>query len=325
MSRLFLHNREIETLFQLLGEKENNITYSVGWALSRSPAFLSAFLGEVAGLWRKVDDVVVRLQEFRKGKGVTDIELELPGQFRIIVEAKRGWNLPRSKQLKKYASRFEERRAPVKRFVILSECSKEFTKDHLDYSEIRRVPVKPLSFRGVDALASKAEAKGSHAEKRLLHELRTYLGRIMTMQNLESNMVYVVAIRSGAPRGWRIPSIDIVEERHRYFHPAGINGWPKEPPNYIGFRYGGRLQSIHYIESYEVVTDLHKVCREIPSGEWVPMFVYRLGPPIHPPRAVKTGKIYRANRVWCMLDALLTCKTISAARNLTQKRLQRAG
>ena len=74
MPELYLHNKMIDTLFELLGEKENDVTYSVGWALSRSPAFLSAFLKEVVGFQKNVDDVVVRLQDYRKQKGITDIE-----------------------------------------------------------------------------------------------------------------------------------------------------------------------------------------------------------------------------------------------------------
>src|ERR1700694_4390277 len=46
MSELYLHNKPIESLFQLLGEDENDITYSIGWALHRSKAFLRLFLKE---------------------------------------------------------------------------------------------------------------------------------------------------------------------------------------------------------------------------------------------------------------------------------------
>ena len=34
---LKLHGRPIGTVFDLLGKKENDITYSVGWALAQSP------------------------------------------------------------------------------------------------------------------------------------------------------------------------------------------------------------------------------------------------------------------------------------------------
>jgi hypothetical protein len=46
MPELYLHNKQVESLFQLLGQDENDITYSVGWAMHKSPAFLSEFLKE---------------------------------------------------------------------------------------------------------------------------------------------------------------------------------------------------------------------------------------------------------------------------------------
>ena len=36
MADLSLHNRELNSVFELLGTKENDITYSVGWALAHS-------------------------------------------------------------------------------------------------------------------------------------------------------------------------------------------------------------------------------------------------------------------------------------------------
>ena len=43
---------------------------------------------------------------------------------------------------------------------------------------------------------------------------------------------------------------DIVNKKRIYFHPVGggPGGWPSEPPNYIAFRYGGKLQTIHHID-----------------------------------------------------------------------------
>jgi hypothetical protein len=321
MPELHLHNEKIDSIFQLLGEKENDITYSVGWALSRSPAFLSAFLKTVGEPTDRIDQITIRLQDYRKNQGVTDIEIELPGYFHIIVEAKDGWSLPKRRQLRKYSRRFWAAQARSRRFVILSEYSSEYAKRNLDYKKIRRIPVSAFSWRQIAELAKVALPHGTSAEKRLLRDLLLYLGRITIMQNLQSNMVYVVALSSETNRGWKISWIDIVEKLRRYFHAAGTGGWPKEPPNYIGFRYKGMLQSIHHIEGHEIVTNLHKVSPKIPTGLWVPMFVYRLGPAIRPKKPVKTGRIFRNGRVWCMLDTLLISKTISAARDLTRKRL----
>ena len=51
-------------------------------------------------------------------------------------------------------------------------------------------------------------------------------------------------------------------------------------------------------------------------------FVYSLGPAIIPSKEVRTGRIYPSDRVWCHLDTLLTCDTISDARDLTKKRME---
>ena len=120
-------------------------------------------------------------------------------------------------------------------------------------------------------------------------------------------------------------------QRHRYFHPVGGSGWPKTPPNYLGFRYGGRLQSIHHVDSYIVVADGEAMAAafpEMPSATWEAQdvftkahFLYRLGPAIAPAHEVKTGEIYRNGRVWAALDLLLTSQTISKARDLTQQRI----
>ncbi|MGA8656903.1 MAG: hypothetical protein WB586_12210 [Chthoniobacterales bacterium] len=74
MPDLFLHARMLESVFELLGAKENDITYSIGWALSRSPAFLKALFQRIFPRKRRFDTdaINVRLQEYRQ-KGATRI------------------------------------------------------------------------------------------------------------------------------------------------------------------------------------------------------------------------------------------------------------
>ena len=309
MTELYLHNRKIDTVFGLLGEHENDISYSVAWALAKSPSFLHTFVQRVNGSKIKAGDISIRLQQYEGGGGFTDIEIESPSKFYIIAEAKRGWNLPRHEQLQKYAERFKHSSALLKSFVVFSECSQEYAEVHLEDHEVAGVRVEPISWKELAVIAEKAREDASYTEKRLITELLTYLREVMTMQNLDSNWVYVVALGWGTPRGWHISWIDIVKKRHRYFHPVGGSGWPKQPPNYIAFRYYGKLQSIHHIESYEVLTNMHRRIPEIKDEEWEPHFLYTLGPQ----REVRTGNIYRSGRVWCMLDTLFTCNTISDA------------
>ncbi len=322
MSELFLHNRPVDSVFQLLGEHENDMSYSVGWVLAQCPSFLHDFLSEVAGTGTDTRDVTIRLQQHETAKGITDIELLAPGRFHVIVEAKRGWNLPTREQLETYAAResFVNDPSPLKRLVVFSECSREYARQRLEAHKIEGLAVQHLSWKEVVTLGRKAQPKGSNAEKRLIGELLTYLGRLITMQNLDSNWVYVVALAKGKQEGWDISWIDIVKEKRRYFHPMGSRGWPKQPPNYMAFRYDGKLQSIHHVDDYEVITDLHKHMPEIPSQDLGPLFFYRLGEPFGPSKKVRMGNLWSNGRVWCMLDTLFTCDTVAEAGILSRER-----
>ena len=142
------------------------------------------------------------------------------------------------------------------------------------------------------------------------------------MQNKDSNWVYIVALGCDKPSGWQINWQDIVNIKEKYFQPiCGINGgWPSEPPNYIAFRYRGKLQTIHHIDKYEVFNDPSIHFSEIPKGNWGNHYLYHLGPAIKPIHEVKSGKrIVRDMRVWAMVNLLLTSQTIQEARDKSEK------
>ena len=268
------------------------------------------------------DKVSINLQHYEKRGGITDIELELPGRFFIIVEAKRGWHLPSKRQLMMYGRRKSllKNKAPIKRFVVLSGCSKEYADIYLERKTVRGIKVEPVSWQDVAVMAKRAKSQSNHAAKRMLDELLLYLKEVIDMKRVDSNWVYVVSLGRHMPRKWRISYFDIVNKKRLYFHPVGGEGWPKEPPNYLALRYHGKLQSIHHIESAEVVTNMHSRIREIPKQEWSPHFLYKLGRPFVPDKEVRVGNIFRNGRVWCMLDTLFTSKTISRARDISKKR-----
>lgn len=314
-TEILLHGRHVHSVFELLGAKENDLTYSIGWALSQCPTFRSTLIDAVfpdePGL--AIDRVA--LQERASTAGVTDIELIGP-RAHVIVEAKRGWEVPRQEQLRLYAPRL--RQDVRKAIVVMSECSPEFAAIHLA-PNIDNVRVAHLGWREIAGFARLKHCKPS--ERLLLAQLRLYLERIVKMQNQDSNLVYVVSLGRDRPPWSTMTWTQIVEERSCYFHPIGIDGWPKEPPNYLGFRYDGRLQRISHVENWKVFTELHS---ELPGlgnpGLWEPHFLYTLGPAIVPPRLVKNGNIYPNGRVWAMLDLLLTCDTVAEARDRTKLR-----
>ena len=115
--------------------------------------------------------------------------------------------------------------------------------------------------------------------------------------------------------------VDVVEQDRSYFHRVG-NNWPTQPPNYVAFRYHGRLQSVHHVDNFQIVADVFAI-----NPLWLHTvddhFVYSLGPPMRPPTEVRTGDIIRNARCTCAIDTLLSgaFDTISSARDETNRRL----
>ena len=315
--------REPKSVFGLLGQDENSATFSVGWALSRSPSFLAEFVRKLAaGMRLDYENVAIELQRHEVDGGFTDIELRCKGVCHIIVEAKRGWVIPDVLQLTKYADRLSGDQSAVSRIVSLSAAGSGYAAKRLP-EKVKGVAVVHWSWADLRRLVVDAYGQASSFEEKLwLRELNKHLEGYVSMQNPQDNLVYVVSlssqpIREGNSYSW----IDVVEKDGSYFHPVG-NRWPLLPPNYIGFRYWGQLQSVHHIDAYEVVTNLASVNPRWPDSD-TDHFVYRLGPAMRPKTPVKTGNIFRNHRVRCAIDTLLSgaYTTISDARDETNRRL----
>lgn len=325
MSSLYAYHNEIKSVFQLIGTLENDITKSIAWVLSNCPMFLSNIVKEITGIDIDPSIVVIRYQKFEKNKGITDLEITDNDSFYIIIEAKRGWVLPDEDQLTLYSKRSNLLQSPAKfkNIVSMSECSDEYADVYLPIKESNGIPITHLSWKRIYNIAELSLSNSTYAQKNLLKELMKYLGGLMTMQPKESNWVYVVSLATYKPENCNLSWIEIVKTHNKYFHPMGVKGWPKEPPNYIAFRYRGQLQSIHHIESYTITNNLHSEVSDMPDVEDdCKFFVYELGTAIVPSKIVKTGKIYASGRKWAMLDTLLTSDTIAEACNISKARME---
>lgn len=326
MAELISYNEKITDIFQLFGTHENDITKSIAWTLCKCPSFLNNLVYAIIGENINTKEVIIKYQEFEKNKGITDLEITDNKLFHIVIEAKKGWELPGKEQLGLYSERksFMESTIPNKVIVSMSECSEEYAYSNLPCSQINGIPLFHLSWRKLYEIADASRSNASISQKNILKELLIYFGGIMTMQVKESNWVYVVSLSFDRPDNCDITWVDIVEKKMRYFHPFGKQGWPKEPPNYIAFRYKGQLQSIHHIEDYTITRNLHEEIEEMPDKmEDKDYLVYKLGEAIKPQKVVKTGHIYASGRVWAMLDTLLTADTIDEARNISKERMGR--
>lgn len=335
MTVLLRGQSSVKTVFDLLGSKENDMTYGLGWCLARCEEFLKLFCEEL-GYQGEFTHCRIELQRFDlNATGYTDIEIVIPGEFACIIEAKKSYSLPsKDFQLQKYSKRKILESVKDASICVLSFFDESQIASQPDYfSKINDVPVLGMSWKSVIRLASRARKTTRNEDKRLLDQFISYLKGIVAMKDPYSNLVYVVSLGAGSAEGWKVSWKEIVFKRNIYFHPIGgtrgkngrSGGWPTEPVNYLGFRYGGKLQSLRHVDRVETMTNLNAVLSEIPKrhdNHGLPHFVYHLGPEILPKDfELPMGAKWRANRVWCMIDTLLTCKSLSEAKELTKKRL----
>ena len=305
------------SVFRLNGADENSATFALGWVLEQSSRYCKAFIDLVFDEALQVDDTVISLQRHRQD-GYTDLEIQAGHRFHAILEAKLWWGLPSLEQLNRYKPRLVEGGAERKRLVSVSAADQTYALRRLP-ADLDGIRIVHLSWRDLQRLANQARSLASGFEEKLwLRQLIEHLREFVSMERQIDNHVFVVSLGwqpmvDGQTHTW----IDVVEKDKCYFHPVGHN-WPPRPPNYIGFRYNGKLQSVHHIDSFEIVENLATY-----NPLWLKTdfdhFVYRLGPPMRPAQEVKTGKIFRNGRVWCAIDTLLSgaFATISDARNET--------
>lgn len=316
---LLRSGKSIPTFFDLLGEREDDMTFGLGLVASRSERFLSLLIERITG---EADmpcaDALIRLQTTDQlALGRTDVEIEIPGRFAGVLEAKRGTNLPTIDQLARYGPVLRTIQAPFMRLTAVTNAPPPFAAHALP-GQIDGIPVTHITWRELRSLAGRARDDETHKNKQLLDEFRAYLTEILGMEKIRSNMVYVVSLSDAID--WGISFKDWVYTHRRYNYYVEGGGWP-EPPNYIAYRYAGKLQSIHHVEGYDVFTNPHDVVPEATDADMKPFYSLRLGPKFAPDRDVATGpRIRRAARVWVMLDTLFTCETITAALDETQRR-----
>lgn len=323
MAELILHGKPVQTVFNLLGTKENDLSYSLGWALSQCPPFIASVVKAFSGQeidTDKVKGIEIRLQEHdKKDRGYTDVEIIVPGHCYLIIEMKRGWNLPNAEQLARYANRpgLLDKSFIDRRLITLSECSPDYAERNCPPSDFSLATLCHHNWSALVKALDDARSACGHKQKQLLDEFKKYILHAVTMRSIDTNRVWVVALTDAKMQGWTISFKDVVDTHRKYFQKVSKGN----PATYIAFRYRSRLHSIHFVEKYEEVMDVREIFDQPGGAPFpVPHYLFSLGPPIKPPHEVKYGKIWNPGRVYCMLDTLLTCGTIEEAVKETRRR-----
>lgn len=321
--RLVRHGADVQSVFDLLGTLETDMTAALGYAVARCwPIAAGIIAATTGGRVVPTADTVVTLENPLAGEGRTDIEIGVPGRALIVVEAKRRAQLPPREQLALYVPRLRraQQEGLMPALLLITSASAAVARSQLRNLGSPGIVLAHLSWRQVLVISKEAATATRGRQQSIAREYVRYLNRGEEMDERRSNMTYVVALADGCPSGWALSWRDVVRERSRYFYPVG-KGWP-DPPNYMAFRYDGRLQSIHHVESHAEFTRPREIFSEATDEEWPPHYCLTLGPAIRPPHIVRAGPSVRyAARVWCMLDTLLTSASITDALRETKRRL----
>ena len=306
----------VQNVFALAGDNENSATAAVGWVLSQSPKFLANLLKE---LLPGASQASLRIDMQRRAgdAGFTDIEIHGPN-LHVIIEAKVGLAVPSEAQLRRYVNRLGN--GPNRLLLSVSDASKAYATRMLP-TEVDGIHVVHLRWSEIQAMSrAVVSTVRSPIEKLWLRQLQEHLEVYMTSRQITDNTVLVVALSKERIHPSGYTWIHVVNEG-RYFH--SVKNWPI-PPNYLGFRYDGKLQSVHHVERWKIVDSL-----QIENGKWPsisePCVVYCLGPAIVPAFKVQSGKIWN-RRANVAIDLLLSgqCSTVKDAEDETNRRLKDA-
>jgi hypothetical protein len=225
---LTIRTEPVETVFDLLGSAENDLTYAVGWALARGDGFAEALMAELFP--NGFGDVLgVSLQRFGPDRGYIDIEIAAT-RAHVIIEAKKEWAVPDEVQLRRYSERPAGDVAAV--MLSLSASNRDWALKLL--KTIAGVPVDHRSWSELAAIADTCSRRGGRASRRLLRDLVQYLKGASRVQNVSSNWTWCVVLARKKIDGLDGDLMDLPVKHRVYFHPYA-KGWPRVPPNYIAF------------------------------------------------------------------------------------------
>jgi hypothetical protein len=322
---LYAHNRLVNSPFGLLGTDENALSFALGYTFQQCPPLLQSFLKQVgiAGVHRSsLHSARIDLQRSESGQGITDIEIHLPGQFHVIIEAKVGLAVPTIDQCRKYLKRFRETNEPIQKLVaVVQSPDQSFVKAY-------RQQDKQLSKRLVRFIWPQ-----------LFHEcVRLMLGKAVSCQEKESVRCFYNFLDQEFGMKAFTTEVWILAISTEPLWPNGMSHWDVHQrdrvwwayndhsvrPLYFAFRVGGELDAIwrvsrveHEVSIIDRVPELRK-CRKYDFT--APATIWHFGPPVPLGKSLRTGGGMYNRRIRCDLDLLLTCTSVQGIESEMRKR-----
>jgi len=315
---LQINHRLVTSPFGLLGTDENALSFSLGYTLQKCLPLLQWFLKHIgiSGIQlSRMRDVRIDLQRHRSedsGRGITDIEIHLPGYFRVIVEAKVGLATPTVEQCCKYLPRFEKPHEPYEKLVALvispsTDFVESYARQNQELSS-RLVGMNWSEFLPQCIRYMQSKSIGVES-KRWVRSFYTFLDQEYELKAF-STEVWILSTSKKPLWSNGLSHWDI-HQKYRVW-------WDYKEhtvrPLYLAFRVDGILDAIWRVNKIEhEVTILGRVpeMKNI-KEDWprMPCSIWHFDPPVKLPNPIRTGGGMYNRRVRCDLDKLLACETV---------------
>jgi hypothetical protein len=320
---LFAFGSEVKTPFGLLGKDENALTFAFGFTMQQCPVLLQRFLSSIGIRGMRINTLQkaeILLQE-KDRNGITDLEIKVPNELYIIVEAKVRLRVPTINQCRRYIQKLKAANERAKRLVIILDCDpgpiiSEYCSKNSDcasfltgihWSDLNRYQIN--STKAIDA-----------------NEQLRWLQHFFRFMNEEYHM------KSFTDEVWIPPAstrplwkdgkslYDTHIQGRIYYH----NRFTNRKPLYIAFHAGGEvkyIQRVLRIEHNAKPVDYYKQLENVKKGAWPrkPHTIWHLSEPAKLPKPLKSGPIWRRH-ITCDFDLLLTCNTVKQIEERMKER-----
>jgi hypothetical protein len=329
-SPLRAYDRLVKTPFGLLGTDENALSFALGYTFQQCTPLLQWFLRAigVSGVHQAaLQRASINLQQHRSGepgRGITDIEVHLPGQFHVIIEAKVELAVPTIGQCRKYLPRFHDE--PSQKLVALIQSPDSALLEGYAKQD-RALSERLVGFHWADFIPEcirlMLSTSVSAHEKEWVRSFYSFLDQEYLMKAF-STEVWILPISTEPlwPNGmshWEI---------HRKYRVWWDYREHSVRPLYLAFRVDGKLDSIWRVNSIEhdtPIIDRVPEMRQIKDA-WPkkPATIWHFDPAVSLTHTIRTGGGMYNRRVRCDVDLLLSCETVQEIEAAMSKRRRKS-
>ncbi len=207
MNKIKIYRKNCSSIFRLIGNDENALTFALGYVFSIKKELLIDFLKEV-GFLKKVrgknylnefNDYSIHLQQYNDNKsGIKDLVVEdnISTRFKIIIEAKTDNSIPSSAQIDKYTNEtfnLDLTKYEAKAIILLTrkiiplDTFKEIKED----LNTRKIDLLIVSWAQIYKLIYKYRyIKSDNYKDRIIYELNKFFMEDYKIKHFEYEVLY---------------------------------------------------------------------------------------------------------------------------------------